>query len=445
MLRTTLVICLIITGYVLAVKKPLYALMFYTWNAYFRPESWVWDRSPVMVFNVSYVVAIILIIGIFLTKQRLVFNFRVFLMGFFLLLCWIGTSIADVRAEGRFTVNELTTVFLISYLYLAVITDVKKLRWMITVIVLSLGLEAAKQGWMTFVFRPGGVNNNPIPFLGTRNGVAVGLLMLVPMIAALSRVATRKWRRRGLVFLSFGVLYRGLSTFSRGALLAASSMGVMWWLRSRFKIRSLVAACLVIGLVLSSMKDEWWERMDTITTAEEKDERSALSRIHFWKVAIAMANDHPIWGVGVNGFPLHYDRYDSLGGEFGGRRAVHSSWFGVLAEVGYLGLAVFVVIILLALRSCWSVRRIVKKDPRLQELSHYSVGLETSIIAWAVGGAFTNFHYNEMLWNFIALSMVLNHLVTTKSTEEILGCVDARESHEEDTSKVSPAVVPQHA
>jgi len=55
-----------------------------------------------------------------------------------------------------------------------------------------LGVEAAKQGWVFLITSPGYANANPIPFLGDNNGVAVGMLMLVPVIALLAQTTQRK-------------------------------------------------------------------------------------------------------------------------------------------------------------------------------------------------------------------------------------------------------------
>ena len=42
MLRTIFVIAIIIVGIAYAIQSPFYALLFYLWLAYFRPERWIW-------------------------------------------------------------------------------------------------------------------------------------------------------------------------------------------------------------------------------------------------------------------------------------------------------------------------------------------------------------------------------------------------------------------
>jgi hypothetical protein len=60
--------------------------------------------------------------------------------------------------------------------------DVKKFRLVLLTISVSLGFEATKQGWAELLIRPGAPNMNTLPLLGDNNGVAVGILMLVPLL-----------------------------------------------------------------------------------------------------------------------------------------------------------------------------------------------------------------------------------------------------------------------
>ena len=69
------------------------------------------------------------------------------------------------------------------------------------------------------------------------------------------------------------------------------------------------------------------------------DQRNDVSegRLYFWEVAFEMANANPILGVGHNSFMAAFNQYDTSNGQYGTRRAVHSSWMAVLADLGYPG------------------------------------------------------------------------------------------------------------
>jgi O-antigen ligase len=150
----------------------------------------------------------------------------------------------------------------------------------------------------------------------------------------------------------------------------------------------------------------------------EGDDRdvSTLGRIHFWNVAVSMANDHPLLGVGFNAYQAAYDDYDTSESEFGTSRSVHSAWLGVLAEMGYPGLLLYISIVGLSFAGCRRVRLKAARGEVPPELGRYAVGLEAALVAFAVGGSFVPFQYCEMLWHFFALTMALEAVAVTEAS-----------------------------
>jgi len=159
--------------------------------------------------------------------------------------------------------------------------------------------------------------------------------------------------------------------------------------------------------------------METTFAPKKYNEASALSRLHFWKVAVRMANENPVFGVGFSAYNAAYDKYDDGDGKHASQRSVHSSWFGVLSECGYFGTSIYVLILFLAWRTLQRVKKRAKEDPRYEELAKYAVALEAAFVPVIVAGAFVIFQYNEMLWNFLGLTMALDHIVKNKRFEEL--------------------------
>jgi putative inorganic carbon (HCO3(-)) transporter len=120
--------------------------------------------------------------------------------------------------------------------------------------------------------------------------------------------------------------------------------------------------------------------------------------------------------VGVGAFPFLYNRYDlETAGKYGTNRAVHSAWFGVLAELGYPGLLLFLVIIASSLLACRRVRLSAKRGEVPEQLGAYAIALETALVAFIVGGSFVSFHYCEMLWHFFALTVALERAAVAEA------------------------------
>jgi probable O-glycosylation ligase (exosortase A-associated) len=406
MLRNIFVFLIITGGVVFAVQSPFYALLFYLWNAYFRPELWVWS-GWVLSLNLSWFIGLYLVAATALSMPRLRLNMRTALIFLF----FADTLLAALASESpnwswAFWI-EFAKVMLISYFIVILVTDRKRFRLALLVITLSLGLECAKQGWAQTILNPGAKNDNNIPFLGDNNGVALGTMMLVPIIGALAETATRRWERNFHRFIMVGVFLRGITTYSRGGFLAAGALGLLKLLRSPRKIEAIAVIAISATIVGSVMPQQFWDRMNTITTAPaEAGDDSAASRIHFWQVAITMANAKPLTGVGFNGYSQVYEKYNTTG-EFGGVRAVHSMWFGALADMGYPGFALFVITWALALWSCVRISARTRLSPDYRDLHSYARAFETSLIVYAVGGSFLPGQYNEMYWHFVGLSTAL--------------------------------------
>jgi len=408
MLRTVFVIILIIIGAGASFYGSFNALMFYLWVAYFRPDTWIWSRF-LITYKLSFFVGIFLLLSTFITRVK----FRFTLFAGLLSLASIHSLISVVQSDYSDVAfsywTEFIIVVVISYLITMLVQSEKDLKITLTVITLSLGLEGAKQGWFHLMLSPGSPNNNQHTVLGDNNGVAVGMLMLLPVLFALFQTTEKKLIKYGFLFLTIGVMYRALSTYSRGGFLAFLVMCIIYWLRSKNKLKLAIATVLLFALILPTLPQAFWDRMDTITMNSEEMDASAAGRIYFWQIALEMVKDNPIFGVGHRAYNDAYRVYDRTEDRIA--RAVHSAWFGILAEWGFPGIILFLTIYSYSIYSCVKARRWCKNNPESKSLSIYINSIETSLITASVGITFLAQQYLEMLWHFFALAVVCNQIV----------------------------------
>jgi probable O-glycosylation ligase (exosortase A-associated) len=408
MLRSIFVVILLAVGAYYALQGPFYALLFYLWYAYFRPEDWLWI-DLIKNLHLSLIVGCYVLVVTVLSGRRFIFNGRTTLIFIFLAHTLLSTLLSDHVQYSWLYWKDFLKSTLITYLIIVLVDDFSKFRLALLIMTLSLGFESAKQGWVYLVTSPGWPNANEIAFLGDNNGVAVGMLMLVPILMLLAQTTTRRWGRPFYWFLLVGVLYRAISTYSRGGFLACLALGGVYWLHARHKVRALLAGGVVVAIVLVALPDTYWSRMQTIQTYEEEEDTSALGRIHFWAVALEMAKAHPFFGVGYNAYNPAYDAHDFSHGQYGRGRAVHNSLLAVVAELGYIGLALYLLILLTAMHTCYRLRHRVNADPSLP-IGQSAAALSTSLFVFLVGGFFVAFQYQEMLWHFIGLTIALSEL-----------------------------------
>ncbi len=322
---------------------------------------------------------------------------------------------------------EFAKIIVITYLIVVHVTDARRFRLIILVIAMSLAFEGAKQGWAQLVLNPGAQNINEFALFGDNNAVGVGMLMLIPLLTTLAATAGTWWERRLHQFLAFGITYRAISTYSRGAFMASAALALYYILRSQRRVAALAGIAIAAMLIVPVLPDVFWERMSTIKTAadvvsgapDEADDPNAepesldgssAARLHFWSVALDMARDRPFTGVGHNSYNVAYDRYDSTNGHFGRRRSVHSAWLGILAELGFPGFVLFASLIALTFSACQRARRAAKATAQSADLAKFAFALEAGVIAFMVGGSFVPFQYNEMLWHTFGLGIALNAL-----------------------------------
>ena len=415
MLRTIFVFAVLTIGWIFAFQSALYAAALYLWIAYFRPESWAWS-SVFATLNLSFIAGVFLVIRTMVSGEWLQvrMTWRSGLLLLFLALSLVSTYYGLHPDHSWEYWQAFAKTIIVSYVLTIVIKTESDLRLILFVIVLSLGFEAGKQGWAQLILNPGGRNDNPIPFLGDNNAVAVGMAMLVPLVSSLAATSFG-WQKRGLQLLNVAIVYRALSTYSRGGFLSLGAVAALSFWRSDRKTRAVIAGAIVAVLLLPALPPEFWDRMSTITASAEERDDSQAGRLHFWRVAIAMANDRPFLGVGHWAYEEAYDQYDWTGGRYRTRRSVHSAWFGVLAELGYIALASFVIIMVMSLWACRRVRRMAQRGEIPQTLGSYGTGLESALIAYLVGGSFIPFQYCEMAWHLVALTIALERVAATEA------------------------------
>ena len=413
MIRTIIVIVALTIGWGYAIQGPLYAACLYLWIAYFRPESWAWS-DVFATLNLSYIAGAYLVIRAIVSRVPFRFDARTILLLLFLGHAFVSARLGLNQEYSIGYWQEFAKVIVVSIVLTNVIRTAADLRLILIVITLSLGFEAVKQGWAQLILNPGQRNDNWVPFLGDNNLVAVGMAMLLPIIGALGATSTG-WRKRAFQFMSIGVLYRGLSTYSRGGFLSLGAVSAIWFWRSEHKLKTLAAVVIAAVLILPVLPQEFWDRMSTITAPAEERDESQQGRLHFWHVAVVMANDRPFIGVGHRGYEPAYNTYDFSEGRYLRDRAVHSAWFGVLGDLGYLGLLLFVAIFVSSLVTCRRIRLAARRGELPGPLGPYAIALESSLVAFMVGGSFVSFQYCEMLWHFFALSIALERVAVAEA------------------------------
>jgi probable O-glycosylation ligase (exosortase A-associated) len=312
-------------------------------------------------------------------------------------------------------------LLLICLLGISLVSDQKRFRLTLAVIAASFGFHTAKAGLMSLL---GGGLRFADGLAGAyvdNNGYAVAIAMILPLLVASGQNVNHRWAKCGFYAAAPLSILAVVSTFSRGGFLAVGAGAVAFAAlqRRRFAAFALAGALAVPVAVFMVAQDGYLDRLRTIRTYEQVEERSALGRLHFWRLAIDMALERP-FGIGLFSYEAAYDQYDTSLGQYGQRRSVHSSHFQALAETGFLGAAAWTAVWVIAFRATFRIRRRGSRAGLSREDQVLFVtganALIASMTAFLVGGSFVAMALNDLTWFTFALVASLD-LISQRACE----------------------------
>jgi hypothetical protein len=222
---------------------------------------------------------------------------------------------------------------------------------------------------------------------------------------------------RLLSFFCGALIVNGLVLInSRGAFLgvvAGGGLFLCYMLFSRFQRKGQRAMAFVIIIAGVSgglyVADEvFWERMQTLQADEEGD-RGGAGRMHFWWGTFDMLEDYPM-GMGVGGYQRLSGLYldESKTDYHVENRAVHSSWFQMLSEVGWLGTGIFLGLLLSAWRLLENTKKYLINQGR-NEAYFQMISLQCAMLSFMITATFIDRIRAEIFfWNFLFIAAAAN-------------------------------------
>jgi putative inorganic carbon (HCO3(-)) transporter len=249
--------------------------------------------------------------------------------------------------------------------------------------------------------------------LGDPNDLSLVLMFPVSFLAAeLFDKGANKYRRLfaavGLLLAISGVI----ATQSRGGLLGIAAI-LSFFLYQKVKNPIVVGMCAAVAMLAMMVFAGIGDRQSG-GAAEDGVDASAMGRIYAWQAAINMALSNPLTGVGVDNFYVNYYFYSPHWD--GKNHAVHSTWFQVLGETGFVGIGIFVLLIASIYRSLSRVYCINALNPN-DQVAVNANALKAGLIGFMVAGTFLTQAFTWPLYIILALTIALEK-ITVESNKE---------------------------
>ncbi|MFO1038730.1 MAG: O-antigen ligase family protein [Geminicoccaceae bacterium] len=258
--------------------------------------------------------------------------------------------------------------------------------------------------------------------LGDPNDLS--LVLLFPASFALALILGRGINvlDRALGFVTFCAVFTGIIfTQSRGGLLGIMAvLGVFAWNRVRNKFLLLGAGAVVaMGLfVMAGVADR-----QVVANSEGAIDESSQTRLYAWQAAFNMACSRPLTGVGMDNFYANFFYYSPNWD--GKNHAVHSTWFQIMAETGFIGFAVFITFIAttigLGIRGFRRAREGMRRSPTpsLTRLTASMEGLIAGVLGFCTSGTFLTQGFSWPLYISFALIVATERMISRELDETL--------------------------
>jgi probable O-glycosylation ligase (exosortase A-associated) len=411
-LREILLTVVVVSLCASALVRPRLGLFGYIWYATMRPDVLAWCAD---MNNYSLYLAVCTLLGAVPHLANLGRLLRSWSSVIFLTLQipLVLSSFLAVRPElssGLYT--DFVKSFVVLLLIPVLIEDFRQLKQLILLIGISVGVLGLKFGGFGIVHGGVIIVDGYGGQMSDNNLVGLALTMIIPL-CWYGRVLTGSRALRWALSVIVAVSVAGVvMTNSRGSSLALGTIFVCIIVRSRRKIAALLVASVVAGAAVYLVHDAYFDRMATITHYDE--EASASSRITYAKAAVKMWLDYPLLGVGFGG--LNYMRLAGHYMEQDNDHVAHNSYLQMLVDSGIAAFLLYISLLFGTI--CYlgvSSRRIVRKWP---DLACMGVALQTSLIAFAVGGTFYSSQRYDLPYTILMCSAAWEILVKSIEVEE---------------------------
>ncbi len=265
------------------------------------------------------------------------------------------------------------------------------------------------------------VSNNSGLFEGSI--ISAVAICVIPVILWLAKYCTvfpnRLFTKIYCYALAFACLLIPIGTQARTGLLCIAFLVVLELraTKRRFTYIAVVAAIALAAIPL--LPASYTSRMDTI--AGYKGDSSASTRIAVWKWTIDYVAEHP-FGGGFNCFlqnkltiDLTYKTADgtivkAVG--YDGARAFHNSYFEMLGEQGYFGLALFLILHLTSIMRMELIRRSYRQTEGEHEwVAPLASALQHGHLIYLLGASFVGIAFQPFIYLLVAVEIGFDRYV----------------------------------
>jgi putative inorganic carbon (hco3(-)) transporter len=413
----TLIVWLIIFAVTLAMslRRPSWGVVTYMLTFFLSPPFWWWGKEIAHIrWNLIASLLLLVTLAFNGALNHPMFLRRKISKRFIYLAVLVAANATFVHfmlapsTQISFSAYDLLLKQMVLFLLLAAsIRDEFDLKIIVIAIVLGatyIGYEVTinERGKM----RAGRLEGVGIPNAVSANDLACLMVSVAPLVAPIFLFGGIGSK---IMAVTAGPLILNVVMLcnSRGAFLALISMGAVYLYAAPKRIRPQVYKITALGLLAGWMlmgDPRIIERFMTTFSGSEERDRSASSRMDFWRAGMMLIKDYPLGQGGYAFKTVHGSRYlEKVTGD-PTARSVHQGYINEACEWGIQGLALRLSVLLGGLYLGW---RNAKHAMRVNRwyLAGVNLSLVASLTGLMVQSFFGTFLDNE--WGIYMVAMAI--------------------------------------
>jgi len=266
--------------------------------------------------------------------------------------------------------------------------------------------------------------NAPVGTFGNSNFQAafMGLIAVVASTMVLNS-RFKPLTRLGLAFMGFAAIVGVYETLSSQGYLnftAGAGVVVMLWLfMSKRKLLAIAVAGLVViggGLVFLGL-------INSGPLAKYIYEASIAARGYYWRAAIKMLIEHPIFGIGMDNYGTWYSRNRQVAMENGFStyaNSAHNVYLDLASNGGFPLLVVYLAITVLV------VVAIVRVIQRNDGFDAYFVAVVGAWVAYHVQSLVSINQLGLAIWGWVLSGLIIGYEINTRVSQNSQSVPESR-------------------
>lgn len=286
--------------------------------------------------------------------------------------------------------------FLLIITAVSKLSEINKIVWAVTCSVFFLSITALFSGQEGRLSASSTYDPNDLAFV---------MVTFMPVVYYFMKQKTG-FAKIFLLTVIVMMLIAMLATASRGGVVGLIVIAAVIFKKQGKSLKQAIFPLIVIIIVVKLFASTiFWERMSTMSDLnEDYNVTAGGGRMEIWKNGLKMMARRPLTGVGANAFEVAEGEFH---GGMGKWNAPHNSFVQIGAELGVIGLILFVKLLTSSIKS---IRECRENNADGKVPNWLLDGTEVAFYGYMTTGFFLSQAYSSVLYLLVALAILAQKL-----------------------------------